>query len=168
MKPKPIVVIESPFAGDVPRNIAYVRACIQDSLGRGEAPVASHLLYTQPGVLDDDKPEERKLGMEAGWEFMRVASRVVFYTDLGMSEGMQAAMRRAEALGVPTEERKGIQSWDTHDQPFPPPQDPEEGADEYRERLARSLVIRWSMRSPVIVREAMLALAQEIERGDLD
>lgn len=164
---RPIVIIESPFAGDTAKNIAYVRACVQDSLGRGEAPYASHLLYTQPGVLDDDKPEERKLGMEAGWEFMRVATRVAFYTDLGMSAGMQAAMRRAEALGVPTEERKGVQSWDTHDMPFPPPQDPEESVEDYRLRLARGLVVRWSMRAPVIVREAMLALAEDIERGDL-
>lgn len=60
------VVVESPYAGNVERNLAYARACLHDCLLRGEAPIASHLLYTQPGVLDDDRPEERKLGIEAG------------------------------------------------------------------------------------------------------
>lgn len=46
------VILESPFAGHVESNIEYARACIRDSLLRGEAPLASHLLYTQPGILD--------------------------------------------------------------------------------------------------------------------
>jgi hypothetical protein len=61
------VVLESPFAGDVEANLKYARECMADCLRRGEAPIASHLLYTQPGILDDTKPEERKLGMEAGF-----------------------------------------------------------------------------------------------------
>ncbi|MEK7211264.1 MAG: hypothetical protein AAB731_01390 [Patescibacteria group bacterium] len=40
------VILESPFSGDVKRNIAYARACIRDCLRRGEAAIASHLLYT--------------------------------------------------------------------------------------------------------------------------
>ena len=47
------VILESPYAGDIERNVAYARAAMRDSLLRGEAPIASHLLYTQPGVLDD-------------------------------------------------------------------------------------------------------------------
>ena len=43
--------------------MAYARACVADCLRRGEAPIASHLLYTQPGVLDDDVPEERAQGI---------------------------------------------------------------------------------------------------------
>lgn len=164
---KPIVIIESPFAGDTAKNIAYARACVQDSLGRGEAPYASHLLYTQPGVLDDDKPEERRLGMEAGWEFMRAASRVAFYTDLGMSSGMQAALRRAEALGVHTETRTGISSWDVHDLPFPEPAEPPETPASVIERIVRGIRVRWSARTPVIAREAILALADQIEKDEL-
>ena len=53
-----LVVLESPFAGNVEMNIHYARACMADCLARGEAPFASHLLYTQPGILDDDIPEE--------------------------------------------------------------------------------------------------------------
>ena len=58
------VIVESPYAGDVERNERYARACIRDCLLRGEAPFASHLLYTQAGVLDDTIKEER----DRDWE----------------------------------------------------------------------------------------------------
>ena len=48
-----LVIIESPYAGDIEKNVAYARDCVRDSLMRGEAPYASHLLYTQPNILDD-------------------------------------------------------------------------------------------------------------------
>src|SRR5690606_24498929 len=48
---KPLVIIESPYSGDVERNTEYARSCLLDSLRRGEAPIASHLLHTQ--VLED-------------------------------------------------------------------------------------------------------------------
>lgn len=87
------VVVESPFAAktdvQVQKHIEYARACIKDCLRRGEYPFASHLLYTQPGILDDNNPEERKLGIDAG---LRIADRAdlrVVYLDYGMSTGMQ-------------------------------------------------------------------------------
>ena len=86
------VILESPYAGDVERNVRYARAALRDSLQRGEAPIASHLLYTQPGVLDDSVQVERELGMMAGWEWRRMAHACVFYTDLGISTGMKAAL----------------------------------------------------------------------------
>jgi hypothetical protein len=55
------VIIESPFAGDVKKNIEYARKCMRDSLLRGEAPLASHLLYTQDGILDDTKKNLKEL-----------------------------------------------------------------------------------------------------------
>ena len=53
------VIIESPYAENIERNIKYARACLKDSLNRNEAPLASHLLYTQDGVLDDGIKAER-------------------------------------------------------------------------------------------------------------
>ena len=88
-----LVIIESPYAGDVERNLRYARACLADSLARGESPLASHLLFTQPGVLDDTKPEERKRGIAAGFAWRGVADATVFYTDLGMSDGMAMALQ---------------------------------------------------------------------------
>lgn len=100
-----LVVIESPYAGDVERNLRYVRAAMADCLRRGEAPYASHALYTQPGVLDDTKPEERSLGMWAGFYWGEKADATVVYMDLGMSAGMLAGIARAEAHGRPVERR---------------------------------------------------------------
>lgn len=105
-KIKKLVIIESPFAGDVEANVAYARAALRDSLARGEAPYASHLLYTQPGVLDDEKPEERELGITAGWEVMRRADLVAVYEDRGVSRGMEGGIARAHALGIPVERRR--------------------------------------------------------------
>lgn len=100
-----LVILESPYAGDVERNIAYARRCIRDALYRREAPIASHLLYTQPGVLDDDVPVERKLGIDAGLAWRAVAQASVVYTDLGISEGMKYGIAAAGSAGLPIEYR---------------------------------------------------------------
>ncbi len=101
-----LVIIESPFAGDVEANIAYARRAVKDCLARGESPYASHLFFTQPGVLDDTKPEERKLGIEAGFAWGAAAESVVFYIDRGWSAGMVAGIDRAVARGATIQIRK--------------------------------------------------------------
>lgn len=100
-----LVIIESPYAGDVVGNINYARRCVRDSLLRGEDPLASHLLYTQDGILNDDIPEERNRGMQAGLNWYKVANKAVFYVDLGVSNGMIAALIIAKDLNVPIEFR---------------------------------------------------------------
>ena len=99
------VIVESPFAGEVDRNVAYARACIRDSLARGEAPIASHLLYTQPGVLRDEEPAERQWGIDAGLAWGAVADATVVYTDLGISRGMRYGIDNAKRAGRPIEYR---------------------------------------------------------------
>jgi hypothetical protein len=100
-----LVILESPYAGPdlatIRRNVAYARLCIADSLKRGEAPIASHLLYTQPGILRDRVPEERALGIAAGLAWRSVAQLTAVYTDLGVSPGMQAAIDSAAKEGRP-------------------------------------------------------------------
>ena len=93
------VIIESPFAGDREENIKYARACMKDCLKRGEAPLASHLLYTQEGILDDNDPEERKLGINSGLEWGKVADKTVVYTDNGISKGMEFGIKNAQGEG---------------------------------------------------------------------
>ena len=100
-----LVIVESPYAGDIEKHVAYARACLVDCLKRGEAPIASHLLYTQPGVLDDNIPEERKIGIDAGLAWRRVAEKAVFYTDFGMSRGMKAAWKMYQEEFIPVEVR---------------------------------------------------------------
>jgi hypothetical protein len=95
-----LVVLESPYSGDVTRNEAYARRCLADSLSLGEAPIASHLLYTQPGVLDDTVPAERERGIAAGLAWYRVADSCVVYTDFGISDGMMQGINAAHAADV--------------------------------------------------------------------
>lgn len=107
-----IVIVESPYAGDVARNVRYARAAVRDCLLRGEAPYASHLLYTQPGVLCDENPEEREHGMLSGFAFQAVAEAHVVYVDLGISRGMQRAIDAATAAGRVVEERRLGEGWE--------------------------------------------------------
>lgn len=100
-----LVILESPYAGDIAKNTAYARRAVRDSIARGEAPIASHLLYTQAGILDDADPAQRLLGMACGVAWYRVADAAVFYVDLGMSPGMQAALDHAAGQGVPVLQR---------------------------------------------------------------
>lgn len=100
-----LVVIESPYAGDVEANLAYAKACVKDCLAREESPYASHLFFTQPGVLDDDNPEERKLGIESGFAWGNKADIVAVYVDRGVSRGMQQGVVRALAANQSIEFR---------------------------------------------------------------
>jgi len=100
-----LVIVESPYQGDVERNTAYARACLRDCLLRGDAPIASHLLYTQPGVLSDAITGERRLGIEAGLAWGRVAEATVVYCDFGISPGMHQGIDRAREEKRPVEYR---------------------------------------------------------------
>lgn len=104
-----LVIIESPFRGnpqhpDYDRNVEYARRCLLDSLKRGEAPLASHLLY--PQVLDDTMPVERHQGIEAGLAWAQRADITVVYEDLGISPGMHGAIERAYVEDRRVEYRK--------------------------------------------------------------
>lgn len=93
----PLVILESPLSGDQEKNKEYARECMLDCLKRNESPFASHLLYTQ--CLNDDNPNHRKLGIEAGFEWREAADYTVVYTDLGISKGMQMGIDHATKLG---------------------------------------------------------------------
>lgn len=84
---------------------------MRDSLDRGEAPFASHLLY--PQVLDDGNSRERMQGMSAGFVWGQHAELVAVYCDLGVSEGMRVGIRAAEQNGVTVEYRDlgGVGAW---------------------------------------------------------
>ena len=100
------VIIESPYAGEVRDNLEYARLCVKDSLDKGEAPLASHLLYTQPGILDDFNQAERDKGIEAGLTWMKSADKVIYYIDNGMSIGMKYSLLYAKLLEKKIEYRK--------------------------------------------------------------
>lgn len=120
------VILESPFATNMielpdggqyevtrESNITYARRCMHDCLvNHGQAPYASHLLYTQEYVLDDDVPEERELGIKAALEIGRKADLRVFYVDRGFSSGMRWALKFALEIGQECEVRRLGGAWD--------------------------------------------------------
>ena len=88
------IYIASPLSAKtvegVGENLTYARECMLDSFSRGEAPYVPHLLY--PQVLNDQSPDERKMGMEAGKVWMHVAEKFVLYIDRGVSSGMRSEL----------------------------------------------------------------------------
>ena len=107
-----LVILESPYAGlgvssqgDIEANVHYARMAIRDSLLRGEAPFASHLLYTQDGILDDTVEIEREHGINAGLSWGSVAQKTVVYIDKGISRGMKYGIEKAKKEGRPIEFR---------------------------------------------------------------
>lgn len=102
---RPLVIVESPFAAANGRSVAdhliYLRRCLRHSFDQGEAPFASHALY--PFFLDDSKPDEREAGIRMGYSFWDILAPssgdlIAFYTDLGMSPGMQRALKRCDEM----------------------------------------------------------------------
>lgn len=103
------VILESPYAGDILRNKLYLADCIRDSLARGEAPFASHGFYTD--YLDDALPEQRALGIAAGFLWRDGAYQTVVYQDLGLSRGMIAGIVDSRRKGIPVVFRKLGGAW---------------------------------------------------------
>jgi hypothetical protein len=100
------VIVESPYSSGtvisipavIERNVRYLRACLRDCVLSGDTPYASHGLLTQEGVLRDEIPDERSLGIRAGFAWRPGTHATLFYTDLGWSGGMIYGRQDAEAL----------------------------------------------------------------------
>jgi hypothetical protein len=110
------VDIKTPYSAPtlkgVLRNIRYTRACVRDSLLRGEVPFASHLFYTQTGILDDNLPDERQRGIMAGKAIIeRLGAITAVYTDLGTSKGMEIGIELAKKSGRTIEYRRLGKEW---------------------------------------------------------
>lgn len=90
-----LVIVESPYAGDIEANVKYARECMRVCLLQDMAPYASHLLYTQDGVLKDHIREDRVLGIEAGFAWGKKANERHIFMDRGMSSGMNEGLRQA-------------------------------------------------------------------------
>ena len=89
----------------------------------GEAPYASHALYMQPGVLDDEVPSDRVQGVEAGLAWAEHADIIAVYLDFGWTSGMKASLARHKLKGKSISERRlselpvdAVHTWREHNE----------------------------------------------------
>lgn len=116
-----LVILESPFRGrgkwwfqrwfDQWQNIRYARACVRHSLDSDESPSPSHLVFTQPGIINEADERDRNLGIAAGLEWRKVAEASVVYEDRGITPGMRKGIRLAREAQIPVEFRTLGEKW---------------------------------------------------------
>ena len=117
-----LVVVESPYSGDIKANVEYMLECLHDSYYvRGEAPIASHALYTRfpqvqlvPGAevyqghVEDNgvaARHGREHGIKCGDAWTLKADLVAVYTDRGITPGMQHRIDFCNRNNIPVEHR---------------------------------------------------------------
>ena len=92
------VYICSPLGGNVEENLRKVRRYTQYALLCGTAPVVPHFYAL---CLDDDNPDERKIGMTAGRSLLWFCVELWLFGD-EITEGMSAELQYCRHLNVKT------------------------------------------------------------------
>lgn len=111
-----VVILESPYSGDIDRNVAYLQRAMHDARTRGEVVIAPHMMWTQHHlcpthyVSDYDAKYEvpnggREIALQQIHELRRRADLIVFYMDYGMSSGMRDGMDQCIKENLKFEER---------------------------------------------------------------
>lgn len=101
LKALPTVYICSRYAGrdaaEVEKHVNEAKKFARFAMARGNVAIAPHLMY--PCFLDDNVPEERRVGRASGLRLLLWVDEVwVFYVD-GVSEGMMDELKFAKFLG---------------------------------------------------------------------
>lgn len=101
----------------VNKNLEYAKQCCHWVFEQNGVPFASHLFYTQEGMLDDTNQDERKKGIEAGFFIGSFAEKVCVFYDKGISKGMKLGVQKAlerdqniEFVSLPNVENKKLHS----------------------------------------------------------
>lgn len=86
---------------ELQRNIDHARKVCKSVAALGYVPVAPHLYF--PQFLDDNEPEQRKIGLEMALKLLRKCSIVfvVSVPGLDVSEGMHEEIHEATQQGIP-------------------------------------------------------------------
>lgn len=80
------------------RNTEYAKELTKLAINAGLAPITTHLYMTK--CLNEDKPEERAAGIEAGLVLLQSCDFVILGVRYGISEGMSREIRTAKLLGI--------------------------------------------------------------------
>ena len=109
-------MIESPYSGDIDRNIRYLDLALADSeIIYGESPYASHGVMTRHPraknyfVSDYDSKWDiltREGAISLSQNFRHLVKKTVFYVDRGWSSGMKSAKKYCIENDLPYEIRK--------------------------------------------------------------
>lgn len=83
---------------ELDRNIEYAQEITRRALLAGVAPITPHLYITQ--CLNDDKKEEREVGITAGMEILKGCDFVIAGIKYGISAGMSREITLADAAGI--------------------------------------------------------------------
>lgn len=93
------VVIETPFAGDIERNMRFAMWCLRAAWQVDRVHgFATHLVC--PWFLDDMDPDERQTGIDWEWAWQPGVPHW-FFTDLAFSTGMRSARKICSTMGIP-------------------------------------------------------------------
>lgn len=97
---KELVYICSPLRGDVLENQQRAKEFCRLALRAGCIPIAPHIYFTQ--FLNDDNPEEREQGIEAGLQLLKLCSEIwVFLPPCRKpSQGMEQEIDLAKRSGI--------------------------------------------------------------------
>lgn len=102
-KVKKVVFVAHPIKGNVAGNLRKVREICRRLLKQGEVlPIVPYLSWD--GVLDDNIPEERNLGIEVNRVFFERRSfdeLWLYGENISESEGVCAEIELAHAFGIP-------------------------------------------------------------------
>jgi hypothetical protein len=93
-----LIYVASPYAGDIKKNIEYAKQACRYVLNEGNAFFCPHLLY--PQILDDNNPEERRLGINIGKEFLAKCNELWAFGG-HISHGMFEEIEFARGIGIP-------------------------------------------------------------------
>lgn len=112
---KKFVYICSPCRGDYEQNLQFARAYCRTVMTffPDVIPIAPHIYFTQ--FLDDEKQNERALGMEAGFALLDICDEIWVFGLDNPSEGMQAEIDYAHKNGIPLRDGHCIRKIDLDD-----------------------------------------------------
>jgi hypothetical protein len=88
----------SPYRGDIERNTEYAAYLTRRAVEAGLLPITPHLYLTR--AFDDDDPDGRAAGTEAGIGLLGRCDMVLLGDRYGISEGMRAELESARSMMI--------------------------------------------------------------------
>ena len=93
-----VVFICSPYAGEIQKNKRRAREYCKFAVKQNCIPLAPHLLF--PQFLDDNEPEERKLGLFMGCVLLTKCVELWVFGE-HVTDGMAVEIEKAERRLIP-------------------------------------------------------------------